>query len=57
MEIKELLLRIESEIAKTPTSDLRNLLCDANIVIRSLDNRINTILPLLRAIQNVVIPD
>ena len=35
-EIKKLLSRLEMEISKTPTSDLRNLLCDANIVIREL---------------------
>lgn len=34
-EIKELIKRIEVEINKTPTSDLRNLLCDCNIILQS----------------------
>lgn len=34
--MKELIKRIESEINKTPTGELRNLLCDANIAIQSL---------------------
>lgn len=33
---EELIKRLETEINKTPTGDLRNLLCDANIVIQSL---------------------
>lgn len=32
-EIQELIKRVEVEINKTPTGDLRNLLCDANIVL------------------------
>lgn len=35
-EIRELIKRLESEICKTPTGELRNLLCDLNIVIQSL---------------------
>lgn len=35
-EIKELIGRIESEINRTPTGDLRNLLCDTNIAIQQL---------------------
>lgn len=35
-EINELVKRIETEINKTPTGDLRNLLCDANIIIQTL---------------------
>jgi hypothetical protein len=34
-ELQELIKRIESEIAKTPTGELRNLLCDANIMLQS----------------------
>ena len=37
-EITELVNRIETEIGKTPTGDLMNLLCDANITIQTLDN-------------------
>lgn len=32
-EIQELIKRVEVEINKTPTGDLRNLLCDTNIVL------------------------
>ena len=32
-EIQELIKRVEVEINKTPTGELRNLLCDANIVL------------------------
>lgn len=34
--MQELIKRVESEINKTPTGELRNLLCDANIAIQSL---------------------
>ena len=30
----ELIKRIENEINKTPTGELRNLLCDANVLIQ-----------------------
>ncbi len=33
-EIQELIKRVEVEINKTPTGELRNLLCDANIVLQ-----------------------
>jgi len=33
-EIQELIKRVEAEISKTPTGELRNLLCDANIVLQ-----------------------
>jgi len=33
-EIQELIKRVEAEINKTPTGELRNLLCDANIVLQ-----------------------
>lgn len=33
-EIQELVKRLELEILKTPTGELRDLLCDANIVIQ-----------------------
>ena len=33
-QIQELIKRLESEINKTPTGELRNLLCDANIVLQ-----------------------
>ena len=33
-EIQELIKRVEAEISKTPTGKLRNLLCDANIVLQ-----------------------
>jgi hypothetical protein len=33
-EIQELIKRLESEISKTPTGKLRNLLCDANIILQ-----------------------
>jgi hypothetical protein len=36
---KELLQRLSEEIDKTPTGDLRNLLCDINIVLLMLDNK------------------
>ena len=39
-EIVELTSKIEREISKTPTGELRNLLCDANIVIRELSQRV-----------------
>ena len=39
-EIVELTSKIEREISKTPTGELRNLLCDANIVIRELNSRV-----------------
>lgn len=32
---KELIKRLEAEILKTPTRELRNLLCDTNIIIQS----------------------
>ena len=35
--IKELIKRIEVEINKTPSGELRNLLCDINIVIQALN--------------------
>lgn len=34
METEELIKRVEAEINKTPTGELRNLLCDANIVLQ-----------------------
>lgn len=39
-EIIELIKRLEIEIEKTPTGELRNLLCDVNIVIhhKALDD-------------------
>jgi hypothetical protein len=33
-EIQELIKRVEAEINKTPTGELRNLLCDVNIVLQ-----------------------
>jgi hypothetical protein len=36
--VDELIKRLESEINKTPSGDLRNLLCDANIVLRALND-------------------
>ena len=39
-EIVELTSKIEREISKTPTGELRNLLCDANIVIRELNSSV-----------------
>lgn len=33
-EIQKLIKRVEVEINKTPTGELRNLLCDANIVLQ-----------------------
>lgn len=33
-EIEELIKRVEIEINKTPTGELRNLLCDINIVLQ-----------------------
>lgn len=33
--VKDLIVRVESEINKTPTGDLRNLLCDVNIALHS----------------------
>ena len=33
-EIPELIKRVEVEINKTPTGELRNLLCDTNIVLQ-----------------------
>ena len=33
-EIQELIKRVEVEINKTPTGELRNLLCDTNIVLQ-----------------------
>lgn len=33
MEIQKLIKRLEVEIDKTPTGDLRNLLCDVNIML------------------------
>jgi hypothetical protein len=38
-EIQELAKRLEAEISKTPTGDLRNLLCDANIVIQHQEEK------------------
>lgn len=35
-EISELVKRLEAEISNTPTGELRDLLCDANITIQSL---------------------
>lgn len=35
-EVTELVKRLEIEINKTPTGELRNLLCDANITILAL---------------------
>ena len=35
-ELEELVERIEIEINKTPTGELRNLLCDVNIMIQAL---------------------
>lgn len=34
-ELKELIKRVETEINKTPTSELRNLLCDVNIELQN----------------------
>jgi hypothetical protein len=36
-EITELVKRLEAEISNTPTGELRNLLCDANITIQALN--------------------
>ena len=36
-EISELVKRLEAEISNTPTGELRNLLCDANITIQALN--------------------
>jgi hypothetical protein len=36
-EINELVKRLEAEISNTPTGELRNLLCDANIMIQALN--------------------
>jgi len=36
-EITELIKRVEVEINKTPTGELRNLLCDVNIVLHLLE--------------------
>lgn len=33
--MKDLIRRVESQINKTPTGELRNLLCDVNIVLQS----------------------
>lgn len=33
--MKDLIKRVEREINKTPTGELRNLLCDVNIVLQS----------------------
>lgn len=33
--MKDLIRRVENEINKTPTGELRNLLCDINIVLQS----------------------
>lgn len=33
-ELQELIKRIEVEINKTPSGELRNLLCDANILLQ-----------------------
>lgn len=41
-EIVKLINRIESEIGKTPTGELRNLLCDTNIMIHTLNKLIDT---------------
>ena len=36
-EITELVKRLEAEISNTPTGELRNLLCDVNITIQTLN--------------------
>lgn len=36
-EITELTKRLEVEISNTPTGDLRNLLCDVNIMLQTLN--------------------
>ena len=33
-DLQELIKRVEVEINKTPTGELRNLLCDANIMLQ-----------------------
>lgn len=33
-ELQKLISRIETEIIKTPSGELRNLLCDTNIVLQ-----------------------
>jgi hypothetical protein len=40
-EITELIKRLETEISKTPTGELRNLLCEANITIQALNIAVN----------------
>lgn len=37
-EREKLVKRIENEINKTPTGELRNLLCDVNITIQTLNS-------------------
>ena len=32
-EVKKLITRVETEINKTPTGELRNLLCDVNMIL------------------------
>ena len=36
-EMIELVKRVEAEISKTPTGELRNLLCDVNIMMQTLN--------------------
>ncbi len=53
-EINDLIKRIESEINKTPTGDLRNILTDANIVLHSyvhISNKLNKIQDMLDKIR------
>jgi hypothetical protein len=36
-ETQELIKRVELEILKTPTGELRNLLCDVNIMLQTIN--------------------
>ena len=53
----DLLRRIESAISVQRTGDLRNLLCDCNIVIQSLQNRLESCDRIKAAIRAVMESD
>lgn len=49
----QLIQRVESEISKTPTGELRNLLCDINITLRENSKSDNKLTNEIRKALNI----